>query len=482
MTADPSPAFAAPSPVFPGSRQRNSPASEEAAEAAYAFVTGVTFADLPAPIRRAAGRCVLDLIGVALSGRATALSSIAHDHAVRYFAAGDFSRSARLLFDGRRASLVGAAFAGASTIDSFDAHDGHVLTKGHAGVAILPALLALADTARPGLTGTEFLTALAVGYEVSLRAGIALHATATDYHTSGAWNALGVAAVAARLWGFDQPSFRNALGIAEYHGPRSEMMRCIDHPTMLKDGSGWGACCGVSAACLASDGFTGSPALLLESGQVAEIWSDLGQRWRIEEMYFKPYPVCRWAQPAVEAALSVKPLLGGADIERIRVETFEAATRLSHPEPLTTEEAQYSLPFPVAAAIVHGALRPDHVSGPSLVDPVVCALARRVELGVASDLNAEFPAVRRARVRVELVDGRVLESAALPARGDADAPLSDQDLQQKFYLATEPVLGAKAREIAELVASLDRDGPIDRLLDRVLSSPQADARLAPRPT
>ena len=53
---------------------------------------------------------------------------------------------------------------------------------------------------------------------------------------------------------------RHALGIAEFHAPRSQMMRCIDYPTMLKDGSGWGAMAGVSAAYLAADGFTGAPA------------------------------------------------------------------------------------------------------------------------------------------------------------------------------------------------------------------------------
>src|SRR3546814_7985834 len=84
-----------------------------------------------------------------------------------------------------------------------------------------------------------------MGYEVATRAGIVLHGSVSDYHTSGAWNALGVAAVASRLLGLDRERTRHAIGIAEYHGPRSQMMRCIDHPTMLKDGSGWGAFAGV---------------------------------------------------------------------------------------------------------------------------------------------------------------------------------------------------------------------------------------------
>src|SRR5262249_51450330 len=150
---------------------------------------------LPKDVVAQAKRCVLDLIGVAASGRRTDLSRIVHGFAVNQMGAA--AAGARLLFDGRRASLAGAAFAGASTIDAFDAHDGHRLTKGHAGVALLPALLAFAEQ-RP-LDGRDFITGLVMGYEIAIRAGLALHATARDYHTSGAWNALGCAAIGARV-------------------------------------------------------------------------------------------------------------------------------------------------------------------------------------------------------------------------------------------------------------------------------------------
>ena len=89
--------------------------------------------------------------------------------------------------------------------------------------------------------GAGFLATLLTGYEIACRAGRALHGTTSDYHTSGAWGAVSSAGLYARLMGLDRGRTREALGIAEYHGPRSQMMRCIDHPTMVKDGSGWGA-------------------------------------------------------------------------------------------------------------------------------------------------------------------------------------------------------------------------------------------------
>src|SRR5690606_37567270 len=154
-----------------------------------------------------------------------------------------------------------------------------------------------------------------------------LHATAADYHTSGAWVALAAASTGSRVMGLDAARTREALGIAEYHGPRSQMMRCVDQPTMVKDGSGWGAMAGVTAAFLAREGFTGAPAVTVEAGNVRQFWSDLGERWRILEQYFKPYPVCRWAQPAMEAAAALKRAhrFDADDIAAITVRTFHEA-------------------------------------------------------------------------------------------------------------------------------------------------------------
>jgi 2-methylcitrate dehydratase PrpD len=163
------------------------------------FVDALTFDALPHDVVRQAQRCLLDLIGVAGAGTTTRMSAIARDYSATHLCGGE--RSSRILFDGRRSSSAGAAFAGATTIDSIDAHDGHPFTKGHAGVAIFPALLALADVRandnRP-IDAREFLTCLVLGYEIATRAGVALHASVPDYHCSGAWSAIGCAAVGAR--------------------------------------------------------------------------------------------------------------------------------------------------------------------------------------------------------------------------------------------------------------------------------------------
>ena len=438
------------------------------------FVLATRPDDLPSEVMHQARRCLLDLAGVAAAGRRTRLATIIADHAAAHFAAG--SLPARILFDGRPVSPAGAALAGGMMINSLDAHDGHRLTKGHAGCGLLPSILAVALA--EGLPdGAELLTRLAIGYEIATRAGMALHATAPDYHTSGAWVALACAGVGARALGLDEGGLAHAVGIAEYHGPRSQMMRVIDHPTMLKDGSGWGAMAGTSAAYLAASGFTGAPAVTLEAEPVRDIWADLGERWRIHEQYFKAWPVCRWAQPAVEAVLSLvaERQIAPAAIARIEVRTFHEACRLAARTPADTEQAQYSLPFPVAAAAARGRLTPEDVTGDALGDPEILGLASRVELIEDEAMNAAFPARRFAEAVIVTTDGERFASARTEARGDPEIPLDDAALEEKFRAYCLPSLGARRTEaLFAAIAALGEGGDITDLA-RLLTEPLAAA-------
>lgn len=430
------------------------------------FIHQLRFEDLPAQVVTQARRCVLDLLGVAAGGTQTQLSQIIHRHAVRHLASHD--QEARILFDGRRASLAGTALAGGMTIDSMDAHDGHVLTKGHAGVAVLPTVLAFADALHQS-DGREFLTQIVIGYEIATRAGIALHATACDYHTSGAWNTIACAALGARNLQLDPQQTLEAMGIAEYHGPRSQMMRCIDHPTMVKDGSGWGAMTGICAALLAQDGFTGAPALTVQADAVASTWADLGERWRILDQYFKPYPVCRWAQPAVEASMGLarSHRFQPEEITGIEVWTFHEACRLATRVPTSTEQAQYSLPFSVAAALRHGRLGAQEVATSGLEDRLIHKLSTAMTLHEHAAYNQLFPAERWAHVRVNLHDGRQLDSVPTIARGNPENPLSDDETELKYFGFADAILGpVRARQIADAVGQL---GNLDDALVKLLA-------------
>ncbi|MGR3492213.1 MAG: MmgE/PrpD family protein [Shimia sp.] len=433
-----------------------------------AFVLSLSWDDLSERVRSDALRGLTDTLGVGIAASDTRLAHIIKDHAARHFAAGEAVPSAALWQDGRHVSPVGAALAHGMTIDALDAHDGSKPTKGHVGCGVVAAALATAQDC----SGRELLTRIAIGYEIGTRAGIALHATAQDYHTSGAWIAIAAAAITARSLGLDAAQTREAMGIAEYHGPRSPMMRCIDHPTMVKDGSGWGAMAGVSAAFLAQDGFTGAPALSVEGPEVATIWADLGTRWYIHEQYIKLYPVCRWAQPAVEAVLAVlsQAKVVPHDIATIHVETFAEAGRLAT-LPITTEEAQYSLPFSVAVAALRGTISAQDVGPAGFEDPEVLALARRVHITTRADYDDAFPARRFATAHVQTHAGAVASSERMEARGDPEQRLHDDVVRDKFLRLSRPVLGMD--HAAQLLAALEAlpDAISTETVVRLVSAP-----------
>lgn len=434
----------------------------------YRFLSGTTLNDVPDPVVDHARWLLLDLVAVAAGGRTTALTGTINRYVLAHHAAD--SGGARLLFDGRRCDGIGAALASGMMIDSLDGHDGHKLTKGHVGCGTIAVLLALLDE-MPTATYGDLLLRLIQGFELGTRMGIALHKTACDYHTSGAWVAVSTAAIAARMLELNHEQTREAIGIAEYHGPRSQMMRCIDHPTMLKDGSGWGAMTGLSAARLAQYGFTGAPALLVESDDTAELWADLSDRWQTLEQYYKVYPVCRWAQPAIQAALGLRSENGltAESIDRVQVHTFHEATRLATAHPTTTEQAQYSIVYSVACALVFGDVAPVHLEASALADPQVIDMCKRIELIESEDCNQAFPLRRFARVQITTGQA-TLESPMTEALGDPESPVSRAERRKKFDAYVGELIGyERANHLADLILSGGLADSVGPLLDAVFA-------------
>jgi 2-methylcitrate dehydratase PrpD len=349
---------------------------------------------------------------VCVAGRSAPATRIAAEYASVVYP-GD---EATLLGDGRHVGAVGAAFANGVLANVLDFDDGHRLTKGHPGAVVIPAALAVAQAV--DASPRALREAVVVGYEIGIRAGIALHARDAAYHASGAWGGLGAAAAAARLLGLDRSATDHALGLAEYHAPIAPIMRSCAEPQMTKDACAWGASIGVSSALLAQRGFTATRPELLDADA-----SDLGRRWRLQELYIKPFPCCRWSQGAVAAALAAGEgrLIAPGQISVARIRTFAAADGLAQDIPTTTEEAQYSLLWPVACALARGGYGVPEVLGP-FDDPAVAAVFDRIEIIVDRELTAAFPARRLTSIELELTTGERLAAGPLEAPGEPDDP------------------------------------------------------------
>lgn len=265
--------------------------------------------------------------------------------------------------------------------------------------------------------------------------------------------------MAARLRGLTPAQLREPLGIAEYHGPRRQMMREIATPTMLHDGSGWGALAGMTAAILAGRGFTGAPAVTVEAP--APFWADLGAFWQLEHHYIKAYPTCRWAHAAIDAVRELRAARGFThdQVAAVRVRTFDNAAALWPALPGTTSQAQYALPFPVAVMLVHGRIGVEHISGAGLSDPAVARLVACTQVAADPRHESRNSAGRRSDAEIVLTDGRVLASGGVHARGGPERPFGEAEIVEKFHEFADPALGsARAAALRDACLALTRPG------------------------
>ncbi len=427
------------------------------------FTLDTHWENLPDDVQHQAKRCLMDTLGAMIAGSQTPVANIMRKIALEQFG-GD---QATIMVTGERVSASGAALTNGFFGNALDIDDGYRNVKGHPGACTLSPVLAAAELAG-GCSGQELLISMVIAYELGIRAGLIRHATYKTYHSSGSWGAIAGAAAAGRLLGFNKKQIFHAMGAAEYHAPIAPMMKGIDTPAMGKDSIGWGCMVGVLSAIMARDGFTGIRPLFDDAPEPALVLS-LGKQWEILNLYFKPYAACRWGQPAVAGALKIvrDHDLEPDQIRRIRVRTFAAATRLPNGHPRDTEAAQYSLAFPVAAALLDGEVGPRQVLPPRLKDPDLLAMLDRVSTEVAPEFEAEFPAKAPAEVVVETRTGAQFRSGRIEALWEPPDTLpSDSDLEAKFLWLTGPVLGKmNATQLMQQIWSADQWASIDPIID-----------------
>jgi len=421
------------------------------------FIAGTKWDALPEPVQRKVRMCMLDDLGATLVGILTPISRITAGYAVDTWS-GD---EATILLHGSKASAIGAAFANGYATNGIDIDDCAMYTKGHPGAQIFPTALAVAE--KLGLGGQEMLTAMVVGYEIAHRAARCWHDHHQIYQACGSWGSVACAAVASNLLGLPPEQIKCALGIAEYHAPNLPMMRDVDHPAMVKHGIGWGAMTGIAAAEMAARGFTGVPSIL--SFEKYQDWvADIGQHYiMVDGVIWKKYACCAWAHPTLDATAMLvrKQGIKVEDIAHIRVEGFHEAVQLGTETPITTEEAQFNLAWPLAALLVDGEVGPDQMLEHRFDAPEIRAVAGKIELleseeftrlyrlAVQGDPRGKYASA----VTIILKDGRQFGSGMVEGNIKYPQPgWDEQRVEEKFRWLTRCVLDqARTDEIVDMV-------------------------------
>lgn len=416
-----------------------------------AWATDLTFGDLPAEVVAMAEDCILDAIGCAAVGLDERVAA-----AISGMAAGCHpGDDSGVWFRGMRLNAIGAAFANAAAVSALDIDDGHRLSMGHPGAAVVPAALAVAEA--QGSSGRDVIAAVAAGYEIAVRLG---HAEIKKPYHSGNWTGFGAAVAAAKLKGLDRDVLAQALAITAYHSPRlHDLTQSKFMGAEVKESIPWSVVTGLSAVELALRGFTGCrDALDLEGRFDPLVTLDgLGIGFRIMGTYFKNYSVCRWAHTSIWGLAEImrEQGLDADDVLHVHVDTFaEAAALNNSADPDNIISAQYSLPFTMAVAAVLGEDAVSPLTGDIIGNPDVVRLSERITINYDSDMDLHLPLRAPARVAVETRLGR-FEKTVITAWGDAGGETGRDDYRCKFMRLAGRKLGEdRASEIAIAVDAL----------------------------
>lgn len=361
-----------------------------------------------------------------------------------------------------------AALANALPIAAEQRQDGHRRARGHPGSHLVPAVLAVAEAA--GSTGRATSSAILAGYEIGARLGAAQGGTPAGVHDIATWALPATAAAVAHLLsGGDPEPVAAALDLAA-------SVPVVPSAGLVFSGAsaqhlllGLGAQLGVVWGQSAAVGLRPEPGALechfarFCAGEWDAARADGPAAWAVLEGYLKRHPTCahlHGVNDAVEDLVADGPLAAGS-VAGVEVSTYGAAAVFDQVLPDDDLSARFSIPWTVAAGLLHGSLEAGAFGPAALADPALRSLAARVLVRADPALEPGYPDGRPARAVVHLVDGTLLTAHADRPRGDGPDALQVADVVDGPRRRLTALVGSEATSaLLDAVQMLAVDGPV----------------------
>jgi 2-methylcitrate dehydratase PrpD len=419
-------------------------------DAAYLFARNfvtTTYDDLSGDVIEATKKEIIDLLGVALGG----IAQPGATHVYKLIEEWGGREESSIIGRGLKVPAPNAAQVNATMAHALDFDDVHEAAVMHPGIAVIPVVIAVGEAAGK-LNGREFITATALGVDMMCRLALATTPGRSPielgWHLTSLFGFIGAAATAARVMGLDEEKIVDAIGIA-YH-------QCGGNGQCVKDGAltkrlgpGFAVKGGITAALLARAGVTGAKnSLEGEWGFYRQyidgdysrdvLTADLGRRFEGVNVVIKPYPCCRGIHPAIDAALAlaVDENISGTDIKEIILSVTDAHLSLlcspleSKCSPRSPVDAQFSIPWGVASAIVGRRVGLDNFTESAIRNSDVLDVTRKIKVEVDNTLQKQGP--EPTRVKVTTNDGSTFVKLVENPLGSLDRPMSFDDCAGKF--------------------------------------------------
>jgi 2-methylcitrate dehydratase PrpD len=411
------------------------------------FAAQTKLSDISAEARERARWILADCIPVIAAGMQQPEMRVLVDRHCAQAAAG----RAWVIGAGRRIATADAALLNGTAGTWLELDEGNLFAKGHPGIQVVPAAVALAQDL--GASGADLLAAVAMGYEVSARVSRAAE-TRLSIHPHGTYGVIGAAVAAARLKRFDERNMLELINCAATMGMATSRHTLLDGATVRNIFTGHSGYMGLTAVRLVECGFTGEidgvgnvyGKVLSDTFDPEKVVAGLGTDWLIARSYFKLHPTGRYVHSAIDAledllARVPDARLPVANIERIEVRTYMLAAMLAEKRVVSSFGSRFSIPFALASILHHGKSGLASFDDAAVASAEVQALAQRVDLQEDQAHTARYPRETPCDLRIFMKDGSVHAGRCDVMKGEPSNPHQPAALQGKFFELGVPVWG-----------------------------------------